>query len=269
LIQSRSEVSHRSRVIAGNNILNAFFMVLAAGLAILDLARGLSIPEIFLMTAGLNVLVAIYIYTLVPEFLMRFIVWMLIHTAYRLDKTGLENIPEDGPAVLVCNHVSFVDALIIAAACRRPIRFVMDHSIFRVPVLNFVFRTGRCIPIASARENPELLDKAYEEIARGLGQGDLVCIFPEGRITDNGEMYPFRPGIMRIIQRTPVPVVPMALRGLWGNFFSRKYGRAMSQPLRLRPFYRIGFAVGHAVGPQEVTPEGLQALVLALRGDLR
>ena len=269
LIQSRSEPSHRSRIIAGNNILNALFIVAAAVIAIALFKAGFTIPQLFLVTALLNALVAIYIYTLVPEFLMRFIVWLLIHSVYRLEKSGLENIPEDGPAVLVSNHVSFVDALIIAAACRRPVRFVMDHGIFRVPVLNFVFRTGRAIPIAPARVNPELLDKAYDEIARALEQGDVVCIFPEGRITDTGEIYPFRSGIKRIIDRTPVPVVPLALRGLWGNFFSRKDGPAMSKPSRIRPFYRIGLVVGQSVPPQEATPEGLQAAVLALRGDLK
>src|SRR5262249_22295257 len=146
-------------------------------------------------------------------------------------------------------------ALIIAAACRRPIRFIMDHRIFRVPVLSFVFRTSRCIPIASAREDPALLEKAYDEVARALEEGDLVCIFPEGRITDSGDMYPFRSGIKRIVERTPVPVVPLALRGLWGNFFSRKYGAAMSKPSRLRPFSRIGLAIGVPVGPRAVTPE--------------
>ena len=269
LIQTRSEESHRSRIIAGNNILNAAFMVVAAGVAILCLSLGFSVSQIFLVTGCINALVALYIYNLVPEFLMRFLVWLLIHTVYRLEKNGLDNIPDEGPAVLVCNHVSFVDALIIAAACRRPIRFVMDHRIFKVPVLNFVFRTGRCIPIASAREDPALLDKAYDDIANALGDGDLVCIFPEGRITDNGELYPFRPGITRIIQRTPVPVVPLALRGLWGNFFSRKYGAAMSKPSQLRPFSKIGLVVGQSVLPQGVTPEGLQAQVLALRGDWR
>ena len=269
LIQSRSEASYRSRIIAGNNILNALFMVAAAAIAILCLQLGFSIPQIFLITACVNALVAVYIYTLVPEFLMRFLVWMLIHSVYRLNKSGLENIPDEGAAVLVCNHVSFVDALIIAAACRRPVRFVMDHAIFRVPVLNFIFRTSRCIPIAPARENPELLEKAYEEIARGLEQGDLIGLFPEGRITDTGEICPFRPGITRIIQRTPVPVVPLALRGLWGNFFSRKDGPAMSKPSRLRLFSRIALAVDKPVPPQQVTPEGLQSQVLALRGDLR
>lgn len=269
LIQMRSEESHRSRVIAGNNILNALFMVGAALLAIVLLQLGFTIPQLFLVTALLNAVVAIYIYTLVPEFTMRFLVWLLIHSVYRLQKSGLENIPDEGPAVLVCNHVSFVDALIIAAACRRPIRFVMDHNIYRLPLLNFIFRVSRTIPIASARENPELLEQAYEEIARALERGDLVGIFPEGRITDSGELNPFRPGIRRIVERTPVPVVPLALRGLWGNYFSRKDGPAMSKPWRIRPFAKIGLAIGAPVEPQAAAPEGLQQAVLALRGDWR
>ena len=267
LIQIRTEPSHRSRVIAGNNILNAAFMVVAAVLAIVLFQAGLTIPQLVLATALLNAAVAIYIYTLVPEFLMRFLVWLLIHSVYRLEKSGLENVPEEGPAVLVCNHVSFVDALIIAAACRRPVRFVMDHNIFRVPVLSFVFRTGRAIPIASARDNPQLLEKAYDEIARALEQGDIVAIFPEGRITDSGELYPFRAGIKRIVERTPVPVVPMALRGLWGSFFSRMGGSAMTRPFRRGVFSKIGLVAAAPVAPREVTPEGLQAQVLELRGD--
>ena len=267
LVQSRSEASHRSRIIAGNNILNALFIVVAAAIAIALFKAGFTIPQLFLVTAALNAAVAIYIYTLVPEFLMRFIVWLLIHSVYRLEKSGLENIPESGPAVLVCNHVSFVDALIIAAACSRPARFVMDHSIFRIPVLNFVFRTGRAIPIAPARDNPDLLEKAYDEIARALEAGDIVCIFPEGRITDTGEIYPFRGGVKRIIDRTPVPVVPLALRGLWGSFFSRMGGAAMTRPFRRGVLSKIGLVAGAAVPPQQVTPEGLQEQVLALRGD--
>lgn len=269
LIQSRSEASHRSRIIAGNNILNALFIVGSAVIAIGLFAAGLTIPQLILVTALLNAVVAIYIYTLVPEFLMRFLVWLLIHSVYRLDKSGLENIPESGPAMLVCNHVSFVDGLIIAAACRRPVRFVMHHSRFNVPVLRFIFRTGRAIPIASARDDPQLLERAYEEIARGLEQGDLFCIFPEGHATESGELQPFRPGIKRIIDRTPVPVVPMALRGLWGSFFSRKGGPAMTRPFRRGLFSKIALVVAPAVPPQSVTPEGLQAQVLALRGDWR
>jgi 1-acyl-sn-glycerol-3-phosphate acyltransferase len=269
LIQSRSDPSHLARVIAGNNIMNALFMVFAAGAAVLLLQAGLTIPQLFLLAGLLNAAVALYIYTLVPEFLMRFLVWLLIHSVYRLDKRGLDAVPESGPAVIVCNHVSFVDALIIAAACRRPIRFVMDHRVFGMPVLNFIFRTGRCIPIAPAKEDPLMLENAYDEIARGLAAGDLIGLFPEGRITDTGDMYPFRPGIKRILDRTPVPVIPMALQGLWGSFFSRKDGAAMSHPGRLRPFRRIALIAGDSVVPSDATPEHLQAQVLALRGDWR
>ena len=269
LIQTRSERSHQSRIIAGNNILNALFMVASAAMAVLLLHAGFSIAQIFLVVAVLNAVVAVYIYTLVPEFLMRFLIWLLIHTIYRLEKSGLEKIPEEGAAIIVCNHVSFVDALIIAAACRRPIRFVMDYKIFRVPVLSFIFRTGKTIPIAPKKEDPALLEKAYDDIDAALRDGDLVGIFPEGRITDSGELYPFRPGITRILARRPVPVIPLALRGLWGSFFSRIDGPAMSQPSRLRPLRRIALVAGDIVAPAQATPEALQQTVLGLRGDWR
>ena len=269
LIQIRSEPSHRSRIIAGNNILNALFMVAAAGIAIGLFAAGVTIPQLLLATALMNAVVALYIYRLVPEFLMRFIVWLLIHSVYRLKKEGIDHIPEEGAAVIVCNHVSFVDALVIAAACPRPIRFVMDHQIFKLPIINFVFREGRAIPIASAKEDPALLEKAYEEVAKALEAGDLVGIFPEGRITDTGELYPFRKGITRIVERTPVPVVPMALRGLWGSFFSRKDGPAMTRPLRRGLFSKVSLAVAAPVAPAAATPEALQEIVAGLRGDSR
>lgn len=266
LIQQRSEPSHRSRIIAGNNILNALFMVSAAIMAIVLLNAGLSIPQLFLVTALLNAAVAVYIYTLVPEFLMRFIVWMLIHTIYRVQKTGLEKIPDAGPALLVCNHVSLADPLIIGGCCRRPVRFVMYHKIFKVPILNFVFRTARAIPIAPVKENPEMLERAYEEIAAALEAGDVVCIFPEGQITDDGELRPFRPGVERIIQRHPVPVIPMALRGLWGSFFSRKGGAAMAK-LPRRLWSKIALVIGTPVAAETVTAAGLQGIVRHLRGD--
>ena len=269
LVQTRSDPAHRSRIIAGNNILNAAFIVAAAALAIGLFTAGLSIPQLILVTALLNAAVALYIYLLVPEFLMRFLVWLLVHSVYRLEKSGLERIPDEGAALIVANHVSFVDALVIAAACRRPVRFVMDHRIFKVPVLNFVFRTGKAIPIASAKEDAAMMERAFAEVAAALRAGDVVCIFPEGRLTDSGEINPFRPGVKRILEETPVPVVPVALRGLWGSFFSRKDGAAMSKPWRLRPFARIGLAVGDLVPAPLATPEVLQARVAALRGDWR
>jgi hypothetical protein len=267
LIQSRCEPTHRARIIAANNILNAFFMIISAILGFALLSAGFSIPQLFLVTALLNAVVAIYIYTLVPEFLMRFLCWLLVHSVYRVAKSGVNRIPDEGPAVVVCNHVSFVDALIIMAVSPRPIRFVMDHHIFKVPVLSFVFRTAGAIPIAPAKENPELLAQAYEEVARALESGDLVGIFPEGRITDTGELYPFKNGIQKILARTPVPVVPVALRGLWGSFFSRKGGPAMTHPFRRGLLSRIGLAVGEMVPAEQGTPEYLQSIVEGLRGD--
>ncbi len=267
LVQQRSEPSHRSRVIAANNIINALFMVVSAIMAILILNAGLSIPQLFLVVAAMNAAVALYIYTLVPEFLMRFIVWMLIHTLYRIRKEGLEHIPDTGPVVLVCNHVSFVDALVIAGCIRRPVRFVIDHRIYKVPVLNFVFRTAGAIPIAPAREDPEMLARAYDRISRYLEEGEVVCIFPEGGLTPDGEMRAFRPGIVKIIRRNPVPVVPMALRGLWGSFFSRKGGAAMKGKLPRPLFYKIGLALGPPVPPAEVRAADLRERVAALRGD--
>ncbi|MCB1822474.1 MAG: 1-acyl-sn-glycerol-3-phosphate acyltransferase, partial [Candidatus Competibacteraceae bacterium] len=253
--------------IAGNNIINALFMVLSAALAIIFLdSVGLSIPQFLLLTAIFNAVVAIYIFTLVPEFLMRFIVWILVNTVYRLRTKGLAHIPEEGPAIVICNHVSYMDALVVIGCCRRPIRFVMDYQIFQIPVLSFVFRTAGAIPIAPARENPEVLEQAYERVARYLEEGEVVGIFPEGRLTRDGEIGPFKNGVQRIIRRNPVPVVPMALRGLWGSFFSRRLGKAMSHFPR-RFWSRIELVVGEPVAPEQATTSLLREKVMALRGN--
>jgi 1-acyl-sn-glycerol-3-phosphate acyltransferase len=193
---------------------------------------------------------------------MRFMVWMLIHSVYRLKKLDLERIPDEGPALVVCNHVSYVDALVISAACRRPIRWVMDHRIFKVPLLSFFFRTARAIPIAPAKEDERLLERAYERIAAELRAGELVGIFPEGRLTPDGEMGEFRGGIMRVLKEFPVPVVPMALSGLWQSVFARN-----RRAKKLFPHVRL--AIGQPVPAQSVTPERLHSEVLALRGDWR
>ena len=267
MMQSRSAPGQRARIIAANNILNALFMVTGALAAGALLGAGLSIPMLFGLAAVMNAAVALYIYRLVPEFLLRFIVWLLIHSVYRLRTEGLEHIPESGPAVIVCNHVSFVDALVIAAACRRPIRFVMDHRIFRWPVLSFVFRHSRAIPIAPAKEDPQMMEAAFAEVSKALAAGELVGLFPEGKITADGELCPFRPGITRILDANPVPVVPLALRGLWGSMFSRKDGPALSRPLRRGLFSRIELIAGSALAPETVCIPGLQLQVAELRGD--
>jgi 1-acyl-sn-glycerol-3-phosphate acyltransferase len=267
LIQTRSEASHRSRIIAGNNILNALFMVTAAIMAIVLLQAGLSIPQLLLTTALMNAAVAVFIYSLVPEFLMRFLVWALINTLYRIRKTGLEHIPDEGACVVVCNHVSFVDALILGGNIRRPVRFVMYYKIFRIPVLNFIFRTARAIPIAGAREDEALMNKAFDEIDAALANGDVVGIFPEGGLTLDGQIQTFRPGIERIIARRPVPVIPMALRGLWGSLFSRRDSYLGRARLPRRFWSRIEIAAEAPVPAEQVSAADLERRVRALRGD--
>lgn len=230
LIQTRTAPESRSRVIAANNILNAAFMVGSALIGIVAFKLGASIPQIFLGAAVANALVAFHIYRMVPEFLLRFVAFILTRALYRVDLSQFKELPENGPILLTSNHVSFVDAVILMGCFKRPVRFVMDHNIFKNPILGFVFRGVKAIPIASAKESPETMEKAFDAVSQALEQGEAVLIFPEGRITQDGEMAPFRPGMERILARNPVPVMPVALRGLWGSFFSRAHGKAMSKP---------------------------------------
>jgi 1-acyl-sn-glycerol-3-phosphate acyltransferase len=267
LIQTRCDPKHVSRTIAGMNILNAIFMVAAAGAAIVMLKLGLTIPQMFLATALMNAIVAIYIFSLVPEFLMRFLAWLLIHTIHRVKVVDSDKIPDEGAAVLVCNHVSYVDAIVIMAASPRPIRFVMDHRIFKIPVLSWIFRTSKAIPIAPAKEDPWLMEKAFIDIAQALHEGELVCIFPEGKLTRTGEMNEFKGGIRKILERTPVPVIPMALRGLWGSMLTRHPGNPFERSFRRGPRSHLALVVGQAVGPAQATPDVLYERVSELRGD--
>ena len=267
LVQQRSEARKRSRIIAANNIFNALFMVAASLYGLFALAIGVSIPMLFLIMALMNAAVALFIFSLVPEFIMRLLVWMLIHTVYRVDKRGLDNIPDEGPALLVCNHVSYVDALVLAGCVRRPIRFVMYYRIFELPILSFIFKTARTIPIAGVHENKAMMERAFDDVSAALADGELVCIFPEGKITKTGELNAFKPGVRRVLERDPVSVVPLALRGLWGSFFSRAHGSAMSRLFPRGMLSRIELVAGDIIEGGQVTPEELQRQVYELRGD--
>jgi 1-acyl-sn-glycerol-3-phosphate acyltransferase len=267
-IQQQAERHHLSRIIAANNIINALFMVCAAVLAIGLLAAGLSIPQFFIVLGILNAIVALYIYSVLPEFLMRFVAWIIVNTLYRIKSTGLKHIPDDGPAIVVCNHVSFIDALIVGGSIRRPIRFVMWYKIFEMPFLNFLFRNAKAIPIASANEDKEILEQAFEQIDAELADGNVVCIFPEGGITRDGEIQSFRPGIEKILERRPVPVIPVGLSGLWGSWFSRhNSGRLRRLPGKL--FARVDVRIGEAVPASEAKAPTLELLVRTLRGQKR
>ena len=266
LIQSRTPEDERARVIAANNILNALFMVVSAvvTMLLLGLAK-LSIPQLFLVVSLLNIAVNTYIFRIVPEFSMRFMIWLLSHSMYRVEHRDLDKIPDEGAALLVCNHVSFVDALLIAGAVRRPIRFVMYYKIYRLPVLNFIFRTAGAIPIAGRNEDLTTYERAFEKIAAYLADGELVCIFPEGKLTSDGEIDAFKGGLSLILERTPVPVIPLALQGLWGSFFSRDPAKGFFRRL----WSRVTLVAGSAVPVETAQPALLRERVSELRGTWR
>ncbi|MCU4118127.1 MFS transporter [Variovorax sp. N23] len=274
LIQLRSQPTHRARIIAANNILNALFMIASSVIAGALLKAGFTIPQIFLFTGIANAVVAFYIFMLVPEYLLRFVSWLLSHFIYRFRIRGDEHIPTEGAAVLVCNHVSFIDAVLLMAASPRPIRFIMDHRIFRVPVLGWLFRLAKAIPIAPQKDDPVAYERAFAQAVDVLREGDLLAIFPEGAITRDGTLQPFKGGVMKILgaaraEGMDPPVIPMALTNLWGSFFSRIEQRdgqnvAMVRPFRRGLFSRVGLNVGPAVPGLEVQPESLQSRVSGL-----
>jgi len=268
LIQQRSKRKQLSRVIAANNIINAIFMVTASLMSIAILQLGFSVPELFLVLAALNVVVAIYIYTLLPEFLLRFMAWILINVFYRVRPVGLENIPSTGPAVVVCNHVSYMDPILLSGSIRRPMRFVMYYKIFEIPLLRFFFKNMKAIPIAGAREDEDLMNMAFDKVDAELEAGNIVCVFPEGGITRDGEVQRFRPGIEKIIARRPVPVIPVSLGRLWGSWFSRRKDGGLRR-ISGRLFARVPITVGQAIPASDVTAQSLELLVRTQRGDDR
>ena len=262
LIQMRSLPTHRARIIAANNILNALFMIVSSlGVGFL-LGAGFTIPEVFLAVGLLNAVVAGYIFLIVPEYLLRFVAFMLTRSVYRFRIRGDEHIPVSGAAILVCNHVTYVDAVLLMAASPRPIRFLMDHRIFAQPLLGWLFRLGKAIPIASQKDDPAAYERAFAAAGRVLDEGDLLCIFPEGGITRDGELGAFKGGVMKLLQNHAVPVVPMALQNLWGSYFSRiEGGTAMRKPFRRGLFSPVGLTVGEPLMPVNVELAGLRVRV--------
>jgi len=274
LIQLRSQPTHRARIIAANNILNALFMIASSLIVGLLLKAGFTIPQMFLAVGLANAAVAFYIFMLVPEYFLRFVAWSMSRFAYRFRVQGDEHIPLEGAAILACNHVSFVDAVLLMAASPRPIVFLMDHRIFKYPVLGWLFRLAKAIPIASQKEDPVAYEAAFEQASQVLRDGDLLGIFPEGALTQDGKLQVFKGGIMKIIEQAHAdnidpPVIPMALSNLWGSYFSRielvdGKNVAMSRPFRRGLFNPVGLQVGPAIAGREVQPELLHDRVAAL-----
>ncbi len=265
-IQMQTPRRTRSRIIAAANIFNALFMVASAvtGALLPGLAQ-MPLPHFFGLLALLNLIISLLICYRVPYVAFRSLAWILTHTFYRIRYKDIARIPSDGPAVLVCNHVSYVDALIIFSAAYRPVRFVMHARYYRIPIFGRFLAAAGGIPIDSGRKSPALLNRAFREIARTLKKGGLVCIFPEGKLTRDGQIDTFRPGIEKIVALTRAPVIPMALKGLWGSFFSHQNGPPMNR-LPRRFWSKIELAVGCRVAPQRVSAEYLRSRVQDLRG---
>ena len=265
-MQTRSDEHQRSRVIAVNNIINSLFMVAAGGLGILLISIGFTVLEVFKVVAVLNLIVTIFIICSISHHFMKHICWLLAHAIYRPKTENFHHIPEHGPALIVCNHVSFFDPPLLYAHLPRPARFVMWFSFYEIPLIGRVFSWVKAIPIGNRKHKPELVEKAFDEIAKELEAGGLVVIFPEGGITQTGELNKFQPGIDKILKRTPVPVVPVALKGMWGTWTSRQRGKALKGiPSQL--FKKITLVAGEPVAAEQANRLLMFDQVLALRGD--
>lgn len=265
LMQQRAKETERAQVIAALNIYNSLFMVCSAILGIICLTLlDLSIPHLFVLLSVMNLLLAAYLFLQVPIFVVRFLVWALTHTLYRVRHKNLSKLPEHGGALIVCNHVSYMDALLLSGACPRLIRFVMEEDYANLPVLRRFLKRAGVIPISANSRTS--IRRAFAEVEQALQDGHLVCIFPEGRLTADGNMNEFMRGIDIILRRSPVPVIPMAIKGLWGSFFSRYHGRAC-KGLPRRFWSHVEIEAGDAVMAGEATTELMHEKVATLRGD--
>lgn len=201
-----------------------------------------------------------------PRPLIRCLVLLLIHALYRLRLHGRSHIPVRGAAIVVCNHVSFMDALVLGGASPRPLRFLMDRPIYESRWLNWLFRLVGAIPVESDRRDPGSVRRALAEVSQALREGEVVMLFPEGRLTPDGEVHPFRRGLEKILARDPVPVVPVGLAGLWGSWTSHCNGPALSQwPRRYRA--RVALCFGEAVPAHQAQRDWLEGRVRALKDE--
>ncbi|ULN65069.1 MFS transporter [Vibrio gigantis] len=267
LMQLRAKPDERAQVIAGLNIYNSLFMVGSAVLGIVCLSvLELSIPQLFVLLAVGNTLVMLYLFYQVPIYAFRFFTWVVTHTMYRVKHKNLHHLPEKGGALIVCNHVSYMDALLLSAVCPRLIRFVMEEDYTKLPPIRRFLKRAGVIPISAT--NRSSIRNAFKEVERALHEGHIVCIFPEGKLTSDGEVAEFMRGMELIIKRSPVPVIPMALKGLWGSYFSRYKGRAC-KGLPTRFWSKLEIEACEPISPKQASCETLRQSVSDLRGSLR
>ncbi len=221
LIQLRAKETERAQIIAANNILNSLFMVLASVALMIFFSFKRPFVESFLWIGYANLFIACIIYFMVPEFFYRFICYLMTQAMYRVKLKGDKYIPLSGAAIIVANHVSFIDWLLLLAISPRPIRFVMHRQYYQMPLLRWFFKQNKLIEIASPLEDRQTFLRSFSQIAEHLDNGELICIFPEGEITRSGQLGEFKRGLIRVLDKHAVPVIPIYIGGMWGSIFSR------------------------------------------------
>lgn len=257
LIQWRSPADRRGAVIALTNTLVYSGMLAGAGLALVFARLDLSAPAIFLtMGVGLGV-GFLWAFSLVPEAFFRFILLSMAGTVYRVRFIGRQNIPQEGQALLVPNHVSFADGLFIMALSDRPVRFVVYAEYFDKPIIGRLLKTMRAIPISGSR-GPRMILQAFREAGRALDAGELVCIFPEGQLTRTGLIGPFQRGLLRIVKNRTTPIIPIYLDRLYESVFAPVSGRRIPD--------RIPFPVTVSVDEPMPATASLFEIRQAIRG---
>lgn len=221
MLQQKSATEARGRIIAANNVLNFVAILLAAvAVFVFGSLMNLSPPAIIFAGGILSLLVTGYIFCLLPDFFIRFVLWSLTHSLYRIRIVGAENVPLNGPALLVCNHLSFIDGLLVGSCVQRFVRFMVYAPFFQIPGLGHFLKKMHSIPTGGG--------KVAEPIRRARAElegGHVVCIFAEGAISRTGNMLPFKRGFERIIGGIEAPVIPVHLDQVWGSIFSFKDGK--------------------------------------------
>jgi acyl-[acyl-carrier-protein]-phospholipid O-acyltransferase/long-chain-fatty-acid--[acyl-carrier-protein] ligase len=222
LLQQRSASEERGRLMATNNFFNMVGILLAS--SALWLSRsviGMPADRIILTFGIVTLLASLYVLAVVPEFLIRFSLWLLTHSIYRIRIVGQDNVPFRGPALLVCNHVSHVDGLLVGSCVQRFVRFLVYRPYYELRAFNWLLKLMKAIPVAPGRDAIRSLDRARQE----LQEGHVVCVFAEGAISRTGNLLPLKRGFERIVDGLDVPVIPVYLDQVWGSIFSFKGGR--------------------------------------------
>lgn len=199
-----------------------------------------------------------------PEIYRCSLRFIMRHT-YAPQYIDFSKLPAEGPGLIIANHISYLDGPIIQCGTTRPIRFVIDKYIYEQPGVNYFMRLSGAIPIAPKKG---IVEQALDEISQGLKNGDLICIFPEGQLTYTGNLGRFKPGIEWIISRDPVPVYPLALKGLWGSIFSRKYLRAKWRMIPRHFSRNIKAICGDPIMPEDVQINYLQRVIMELKNSI-